>query len=278
MGSYEFNATAVTPSDFVAFSCKRRGFCGSCGARRMAESAALLVDEVFPAQPVRQWVLSFPYPLRFLFASRPAVMSKVLGIVYRFRQRPAGSLPPMAASTMLCSLRACTAPVRGGGDCGSTYQSAINTAIANGTSVVVSAGNSNADAANFRPANCNDVITVAASDLNENRVTDSNYGSTVEITAPGGDYKVDARVAVASTLNDGLTTQTTDGYYYYQGTSMSAPHISGLVALMLDVDPALTPTEVSQALPGQRAATGRQLRWRLRCGYRRRGGHVAGAC
>ena len=67
----------------MAFSCKRRGFCPSCGARRMAESAALLVDEVFPAQPVRQWVLSFPYPLRFLFASRPAIMGQVLGIVYR---------------------------------------------------------------------------------------------------------------------------------------------------------------------------------------------------
>ena len=67
----------------VAFSCKRRGFCPSCGARRMAESAALLVDEVFPEQPVRQWVLSVPYPLRFLFASRPAVMGQVLGIVYR---------------------------------------------------------------------------------------------------------------------------------------------------------------------------------------------------
>ncbi len=67
----------------VAFSCKRRGFCPSCGARRMAEAAALLVDEVFPEQPVRQWVLSFPFPLRFLFASRPEVMEKVLGIVYR---------------------------------------------------------------------------------------------------------------------------------------------------------------------------------------------------
>ena len=39
----------------VVFSCKRRGFCSSCGARRMAESSALLVDEVFPHQPVRQW-------------------------------------------------------------------------------------------------------------------------------------------------------------------------------------------------------------------------------
>ena len=67
----------------VAFSCKKRGFCPSCGTRRMAESAALLVDEVFPEQPVRQWVLSVPYPLRFLFASRPAVMGRVLGIVYR---------------------------------------------------------------------------------------------------------------------------------------------------------------------------------------------------
>ncbi len=67
----------------VAFSCKRRGFCPRCGARRMAESAALLVDEVFPAQPVRQWVLSVPFPLRFLFASRSEIMGRVLGIVYR---------------------------------------------------------------------------------------------------------------------------------------------------------------------------------------------------
>ena len=67
----------------VAFSCKRRGFCPSCGARRMADSAALLVDEVLPHQPMRQWVLSVPFPLRFLFASQPAVMGKVLGIVYR---------------------------------------------------------------------------------------------------------------------------------------------------------------------------------------------------
>lgn len=49
----------------------------------MTESAALLVDEVFPQQPVRQWLLSLPYPLRFLFASRLALMGRVLGIVYR---------------------------------------------------------------------------------------------------------------------------------------------------------------------------------------------------
>ena len=49
----------------------------------MAESAALLVDAVLPRQPMRQWVLSVPFPLRFLFASRPAIMGRVLGIVYR---------------------------------------------------------------------------------------------------------------------------------------------------------------------------------------------------
>ncbi len=48
----------------VAFSCKRRGFCPSCGARRMSETAAHLVDSVLPQQPIRQWVLSFPFQIR----------------------------------------------------------------------------------------------------------------------------------------------------------------------------------------------------------------------
>ena len=67
----------------MAFSCKKRGFCPSCGARRMVESAALLVDEVLPAKPIRQWVLTVPFPLRFLFAAYPELMSRVLGIVTR---------------------------------------------------------------------------------------------------------------------------------------------------------------------------------------------------
>jgi ribosomal protein S27E len=67
----------------VAFSCKKRGFCPSCGARRMVDSAALLVDAILPNQPMRQWVLSVPFPLRFLFASNPKAMTGVLGIVYR---------------------------------------------------------------------------------------------------------------------------------------------------------------------------------------------------
>ncbi len=67
----------------VAFSCKRRGFCPSCGARRMVDSAALLVDTILPRLPMRQWVLSFPFHLRLLFARQPLVMSKVLAIAYR---------------------------------------------------------------------------------------------------------------------------------------------------------------------------------------------------
>jgi ribosomal protein S27E len=67
----------------VAFSCKRRGFCPSCGARRMAESAALLVDDVFRGYPVRQWVLSLPIPLRLLLARYPSELSKVMRIIHR---------------------------------------------------------------------------------------------------------------------------------------------------------------------------------------------------
>jgi hypothetical protein len=53
----------------------------------MTESPALLVDEVFPERPIRRWVLSFPYPLRFLFARRPEVMGRVPGI-YRIAVGP----------------------------------------------------------------------------------------------------------------------------------------------------------------------------------------------
>lgn len=49
----------------------------------MAESAALLVDEVLPARPLHQWVLSLPYALRFLLATNPAALTQVLDVVYR---------------------------------------------------------------------------------------------------------------------------------------------------------------------------------------------------
>lgn len=77
----------------VAFSCKRRGFCPSYGARRMTESAALLADEVLPRKPLRQWVLSLPFALRFLLAINPEVLTRVLGIVYRTISEPTSRTP-----------------------------------------------------------------------------------------------------------------------------------------------------------------------------------------
>ena len=63
---------------------------------RMAETAAHLVEHVLPEQPIRQWVLSFPYPLRFLFATRPEVLSHVL-VSSTGRSPPSSSAAPDCA-------------------------------------------------------------------------------------------------------------------------------------------------------------------------------------
>jgi len=67
----------------LVFSCMRRGFCPSCGARRMSQTAAHLVDHVAPHVPVRQWVLSLPIPLRVLLAAQPDLVTPVLQVVQR---------------------------------------------------------------------------------------------------------------------------------------------------------------------------------------------------
>ena len=67
----------------VAFSCKGRALCPSCNARRMAETAAHLVDHVFPPLPVRQWVLSVPKRLRWYLQREPKAVSAVLHILLR---------------------------------------------------------------------------------------------------------------------------------------------------------------------------------------------------
>ncbi|MDZ7589748.1 MAG: transposase zinc-binding domain-containing protein [Rubrivivax sp.] len=73
--------------ELLAFSCKRRGFCPSCGARRMSQTAAHLVDHVIPhvpvPVPVRAWVLSLPIPLRVLLAAQPELVTPVLQVVQR---------------------------------------------------------------------------------------------------------------------------------------------------------------------------------------------------
>lgn len=120
-------------------------------------------------------------------------------------------------------------------------QSAIDDAVAAGAVVVVAAGNDAVDASQVFPASCNNVITVAASDANGDLETEySNFGSTVEIMAPGGDVTPNAAGGVLSMVQG--------GYAFYNGTSMAAPHVSGVAALWLAVDPSLTPTQLLTAL------------------------------
>ena len=120
-------------------------------------------------------------------------------------------------------------------------QSAIDDAVAAGAVVVVAAGNDSVDASQVFPASCNNVITVAASDANGDLETEySNFGSTVEIMAPGGDVTPNAAGGVLSMVQA--------GYAFYNGTSMAAPHVAGVAALWLSVDPSLTPTQLLTAL------------------------------
>jgi Transposase zinc-binding domain len=65
------------------FSCKGRGFCPSCGGRRISELAAHLVDRVIPYVPVRQWVLSLPWSLRYQLAFDAALCRDVLAVFLR---------------------------------------------------------------------------------------------------------------------------------------------------------------------------------------------------
>lgn len=67
----------------VAFSCKGRGFCPSCGGRRMSELAAQLVDRVIPRVPVRQWVLSLPFTLRYQLAFDAKLTAAMLDVFIR---------------------------------------------------------------------------------------------------------------------------------------------------------------------------------------------------
>jgi serine protease len=133
----------------------------------------------------------------------------------------------------------------GGGACDSTTQNAINSARSRGANVVVAAGNSNANSANFTPANCSGVVTVAAVGRNGGKASYSNFGATVEVAAPGGSGGANS---VLSTLNAGSTSPGADSYALYNGTSMATPHVSGVVALMLSVKPTLTPDQVTSIL------------------------------
>ena len=111
-----------------------------------------------------------------------------------------------------------------------TQNELIQSLVAKGITVVVSAGNDSTDAGNYSPANISNVITVAASNSSNSRSSYSNFGTVIDIAAPG----------------DNIFTYTMGGGYTssYSGTSFASPFVAAAAATVLMLDDSLTPTQV----------------------------------
>jgi subtilisin family serine protease len=126
---------------------------------------------------------------------------------------------------------------------GGGLSSALNTAVANavtaGIVFTVSAGNSNASACSTSPASTPTALTVGATDKTDARASFSNWGTCLDLFAPGV----------------GITAAVwPSGTAVYSGTSMSAPHVAGVVGLYLQQNPTATPAQVATAITGNATA------------------------
>ncbi|KAM3070405.1 Subtilisin-like protease 2 [Clarireedia jacksonii] len=118
-----------------------------------------------------------------------------------------------------------------GGSYSSSLNSAVTNTVAKGVTVVVAAGNENQNASNDSPASTPDAITVGAIDTNDARASFSNYGSVVDVFAPGVNVK-SAWIGSTSATNT------------ISGTSMATPHVSGLAAYLIALEGLSTPAAV----------------------------------
>jgi serine protease len=128
-----------------------------------------------------------------------------------------------------------------------TLQNACVYAWNNGVLVVCAAGNSGSSSPEY-PAAYSVCMSVSATNYLDQLANYSNYGSTIDISAPGGDgndYNGDGYI-------DGVLQNTfsgsSEGYYFYTGTSMAAPHVAGVAALCKAADPTLTNAEIRDIL------------------------------
>jgi serine protease len=130
--------------------------------------------------------------------------------------------------------------------CFATLQTSISQARAAGAVIVVAAGNQSADVGKAIPANCNDVVTVASVGRVGGLAGYSNHGAGVDIATPGGDKTRDS--GILSTVGMGETTLSGYGYANEHGTSMAAPHVAGVAALVASLHPTWGPNEIEAAL------------------------------